>query len=104
MGIVDDNGYEDVRGLDYGVGNEHGMGRIWPCKGGSDEQANPPFPVHHISKHGLATTPLAAHVSCRVYEAVLFAERGPPHSSLNSTPGSLLKCHLASTYQNNKMR
>nr|CAN62474.1 hypothetical protein VITISV_005322 [Vitis vinifera] len=37
MGIVDDNGYEDVRGLDYGVGNEHGMGRIWPCKGGSDE-------------------------------------------------------------------
>ena len=40
MGIVDDNGYEGVRGLDYGeygVGNEHGMGRIWPCKGGSDE-------------------------------------------------------------------
>ena len=42
------------------------------------QQANPPFPVHHISKHGLATTLIAADVSCRVYEAVLFAERGPP--------------------------
>ena len=43
------------------------------------QQANPPFPVHHVSKHGLATTLLAAHVSCRVYEVVPSLEKGSPH-------------------------
>ena len=43
------------------------------------QQANPSFPVHHISKHGLATTLMAAHVSCRVYEVVPFLAKGSPH-------------------------
>lgn len=55
MGIVDDNGYEDVRGLDYGeygVGNEHGMGRIWPCKGGSDEVSDVLMGVKTLERMG----------------------------------------------------
>ena len=63
------------------------------------------FTVPPLSKHGVPYNQHGPPMSlCRVFEAALLAERGPPHSSLNSTPGSLLKCHLASTYQNNKRR
>lgn len=63
------------------------------------------FTVPPLSKHGVPYNQHGPPMSlCRVFEAALLAERGPPHSSLNSTPRSFLKCHIASTYKNNKRR